>query len=171
MGANTTGRTATKWIRFCVTNSADLLCEIPINKISVVGLTYEEQDMTAYQDAVKGALPGQPDAPIEISGPFSIDAAQAAAGSGLAPALSGSHTVLNSVNGSTGTNTPLTIDVRFGMRQYWTTNEPQFGITGSATDGYYCTSYVVDGTSMTYTAKFVLAPGSAAPAWGTGAES
>lgn len=168
MPANTTGRTTYKWIRFIVDDSGSTLREVPINKISVVGLTYEEQDLTAYQDAVKGALPGWPDAPIEIDGPLDISAAVAAGGSGNAPALSGSHTVIAPLAGLT---TPLTLDVQFGMRQYWTTGEPQFGITASATAGYICTTYTVDPASMSYHAKFVLYPGSTAPAWGTAAET
>lgn len=167
MAANT-GRTPTKFVRFIVDDSGGTIREVPINKISVVGLVYDEQDLTAWQDAVKNALPGQPDAPIEISGPFSTDAAQAAGGSGAAPALSGSHTVLA---GLAGLMTPLALDVRIGIRQYWTTGEPTFGITGTTANGYICTSYVVDLASMTYTAKFVLYPGSAAPAWDTSAHT
>lgn len=168
MAPNTTGRTATRWIRFLVDDSGGTLREIPISKISVVGFTYEEQDITAYQDAIKGALPGWPDAPIEISGPFDVSAVQAAAGSATAPALSGSHTVLDPI---CGRMTPLTLDVRFGMRQYWTAGEPVFGITSSSTAGYLCLSYIVDTDSMTYTAKFVLYPGTTAPEWGTAAHT
>ncbi len=168
MPANTTGRTSTKWIRFLIDDSGSTLREVPVNKISVVGLVYDEQDLTAWQDAVKTALSTWPDAPIEIDGPFTTDAAQAAGGSGVAPALSGSHTVLAPIN---GLQTPLTLDVRVGMRQYWTAGEPQFGITASATDGYICTAYTVDPANMTYHAKFVLFAGSAAPAWGTAAET
>lgn len=168
MAANTTGRTVAKWVRFRVKDSGGTLREIPVSSVSVVGLVYDMQDLTAFQDAIKGALPGQPDAPIEIKGPFDISAAQAAAGSATAPALSGSHTVLAPIAGG---NTPLTLDVWFGMRQYWTTGEPQFGITSSSTDGYVCSEYTVDPGKMEYSAKFNLYPGSASPAWGTAAET
>lgn len=161
MAANT-GRTVSKWVSFNVDDSGSTLRTIPINSVSVCGLVYEEQDVTAYQDAVKSALPGMPDAPIEVSGPF--DTAVVAA----AETLSGSHTVLYNLAGGT---TPLTLDVKFGIRHTWETGEPQFGITASTANGYICTSYVVDPNSMTYTAKFVLYPGSAAPAWGTAAET
>lgn len=161
-----TGRTVSKWVRFVVYNSAAALREIPISSLSVVGLTYSEQDLTAYQDAVRGALPGQPDAPIEISGPFDSTAVAAVAASGAAPTLSGSHTVLATIAGA---NTPLSLGVYFGMRQYWTTGEPTFGIISTATSGYLCFSYVVDTGNMTYSAKFRLFPGSAAPAWATSA--
>lgn len=163
-----TGRTVSKWVRFVVKDSGGTLREIPISSLSAVGLVYDEQDIEAYQDAIKGALPNHPDAPIEISGPFDTTAATTVAASGVAPTLSGSHTVLNGVNGA---NTPLSLGVYFGIRGYWATGDPVFGITSSATAGYLCFSYVVDTGNMTYKAKFRLFPGSTAPAWGTAAVS
>lgn len=160
--ATQTGRTVSKWVNFQCDDSAGTLRTIPVNNVSIVGLVYDEVDVHAYQDAVMSALPGMPDAPIEISGPFDSSAA-AAAGT-----LSGSHTVLSAL---AGVATPLTLDVQFGVRHTWEAGEPQFGITATAANGYICTSYVVDPNNMTYTAKFVLYPGSAAPAWGTAAET
>jgi len=160
MAANT-GRTTTKWLIFNVDDSAGTLRTIPVNSISAVGVTYDMVDVTAFMDAVKGALPAMPDAPIEISGPFDTTGAQAAG------TLSGSHTVLYNLPGGV---TPLSLDVKFGVRQAWDA-EPQFGITSSATSGYLCESYLVDPNTMTYTARFVLFPGSALPAWGTSAET
>lgn len=158
-----TGRTTFKYVNFQCDDSGSTLRTIPINGLSVVGLVYDEvTDVIAWQDAVKSALPGQPDAPIEISGPFDNSAA-AAAGT-----LSGSHTVLSAI---VGLMTPLTLDVQFGIRQAYTAGEPQFGITATAANGYICTSYTVDPATMTYSARFVLYPGSAAPAWGTAAET
>jgi hypothetical protein len=162
------GRTVSRFTNFCISDSADVMREIPINSLSVVGVTYEEQDLTAFQDAVKGALPGMPDAPIEISGPFDTSAAQAASASEVVPALSGSHTVLK---GIVGGFTPRTLDIQFGIRQTWMTGEPQFGISGTATVGYLCTAYTVNANDMTYNAKFVLFPGSTLPAWGTAIET
>ena len=163
-----TGRTVTRFTNFVISDSGDTLRDIPINSLSVCGVTYEEQDLTAFQDAVKGALPGMPDAPIEITGPFDTTAAQSASGTGVAPALSGSHTVLK---GLIGSFTPRTLDVQIGIRQTWETTEPQFGISGTATSGYLCTAYNVNFDDMTYSAKFVLYPGSALPAWGAAAET
>lgn len=133
-----------------------------------MGVVYEEQDLTALQDAVKGSLPGMPDAPIEITGPFSNLAAQGASASGVVPALSGSHTVLSAIN---GVCTPLSLDIQLGIRHTWETGEPQFGISQSATSGYLCVSYTVDPSTMEYSAKFVLYPGSSLPAFGTAAEA
>lgn len=167
MAANT-GRTVSKYVNFVCDDSGSTLRDIPINSLSVVGVTYEEMDLTAFQDAVRGALPGHPDAPIEISGPFDTTAAQAASGTGVVPALSGSHTVLEPVN---GLMTPLTVDIQFGIRQTWETGEPQFGITSTSTSGYIVTQYNVNADDMTYSAKLVLFPGSSLPAWGTAAET
>jgi hypothetical protein len=163
-----TGRTVSKYVNFVCDDSAGTIRDIPINSLSVCGVVYEEQDVTAFQDAVRGALPNMPDAPIEISGPFDTSAAQSASGTGVAPALSGSHTVLSAIN---GLMVPLTVDVQFGIRQTWETGEPQFGITSSATSGYILTSYTVNANDMTYSARFVLFPGSSLPAWGTAAET
>lgn len=163
MGANT-GRTTSKWITFVIGDSGnDTLRSIPTNSISIVGLAYAEQDLTAYQDAVSNRLPGQPDAPVDISGPLDTSAATT-----VALGLSGSHTVLAPLVGAT---TPLTLDVRFGIRQAYTTGEPQFGITATSTAGYICTSYSVTPSDMTYSASFRLYPGSTAPAWGTAGET
>lgn len=163
-----TGRTVSKRVNFVIDDSAATIRDIPINSLSVVGIVYEEQDVTAFQDAVMGRLPNMPDAPIDISGPFDTTAAQAASGTGVEPALSGSHTVLEPLN---GLMTPLTVDIQFGIRQTWETGEPQFGITATAANGYIVTSYTVNADDMTYSARLVLYPGSAAPDWGTAAET
>lgn len=159
-----TGRTKAKWIRFLVDDSGGTPREIPVDTISPVGFTYEENDLTAYQDAVKGYLAGHPDAPIEISGPFDNSAAVAAAASGVAPALSGSHTVLQPISAPTFV-TPLGLAVMFGIRGYWATGDPVFGVVApSASSGYVCVQYNVEGEK--YTAKFVPFAGTT-PAWGT----
>lgn len=161
-----TGRTVAKWCKVQLDDSAGTLRDIPVNSINGVGLTYDEIDVTAFQDAVKGALAGQPDFTLTLSGPFDTTAAQSASASGAAAALSGSHTVLNGINGG---GTPLAFGVYFGIRHYWETGEPAFGITGTTANGMTCFEYTVDPSSMTYTAKFRMYPGSAAPAWGTSA--
>lgn len=161
MTANT-GRTTSKWVNVIVGDSANTLRSIPVNSVSVVGVTYEEHDMTAFQDAVKGVLPGMPDAPVEITGP--VDTAAAAS----VPSLSGSHTVLAPLLGG---STPRTLDVQFGIRHTWEEGEPQFGISQTATSGYILTSYNINPSDMTYTAQFRLLNGSSLPAFGTTAEA
>lgn len=156
-------RATFKNVRFIIDDSAGTLRHVPIDSLSVVGVTYDEQDLTAWQDAVKNALPSMPDAVVEWGGPFD-DAAAAAS-----PTLSGSHTVLSAINGGV---TPLTLDIQFGMDGgTWAGGDPQFGITSSATEGYLVTKYVVDPSSMRYSARAVLYPGSTLPAWGTAAET
>ena len=159
-----TGRTVTKWVRFLVDDSGGTPREIPVDSISPVGFTYEENDLTAWQDAVKGYLSGHPDAPIDISGPFDNTAATGAAASGAAPTLSGSHTILAPISAVTFT-TPLGLAIMWGIRGYWATGDPVFGVVApSATSGYVCTKYNVEGEK--YTARFVPYPGTT-PAWGT----
>ena len=161
-----TGRTVAKWFKFQIDDSGGTVRDIPVNTINGVGLTYDEVDLTAFQDAVKGFLSGQPDFTLTIGGPVDSTAVQAASGSGAVAALSGSHTVLSAIN---GLQVPLTFGCYFGMRHYWETGEPAFGITSSSTSGALVFDYTVDPSNMTYSAKLRMFPGSSAPAWGTAA--
>ena len=160
------GRTAPKWFKFQVDDSGGTVRDIPVNSINGVGLTYEEHEITALQDAIKSVLSNLPECMVEIEGPFDNTAVVAASGSGAAPALSGSHIVLNGINGG---GTPLTLGVYLGVRAAWATGDPAFGITSTAVNGFICTAYTADPTEMTYAAKFAVFAGSAAPAWGTAA--
>lgn len=159
-----TGRTVDKWIRFLVDDSAGTPREIPINTLGAVGLTYSEEDKTAWQDVVKGYLAGHPEAGIEIGGPLDNSAAAAAAASGAAPVLSGSSTVLIPISAPTFT-TPLGLAVMWGIRGYWATGDPVFGVVApSATSGYICTKFTIEGSN--YSATFKPYPGTV-PAFGT----
>lgn len=159
-----TGRTNTKWIRFLVDDSGGTPREIPVDSVSPVGFVYDENELTAYQDQVKGYLSGHPDAPIDVTGPFDNSAAVAAAGTGAVPTLSGSHTVLSPISAPTFT-TPLGLAVMWGIRGWWATGDPVFGVVApSATSGYVCTKYQVEGEK--YSARFVPFAGTV-PAWGT----
>lgn len=162
-----TGRTVAKYVDFRVDDSGGTLRSLPIDSINGVGLTYDEADVTAFQDAIKNALLGHPSCKIDITGPFDNSAAQAASGSGVAPALSGSHTVLKDI---VGLQVPLSLDVQVGIRHAWETGEPQFGISSSSTSGFLCSSYVPDLNNGKYAASFVVMGGTA-PAWGTAAET
>ena len=159
-----TGRTVDRWTRVLIDDSAGTPREIPVTTLSPVGFVYDEEELTPYQDAVKGYLAKHPDAPVDFGGPFDTAAAAAAAASGAAPVLSGSHTVLNPISALTFT-TPLGFCVCYGMRGYWITGEPVFGVVApSATSGYVCTKYVKNGPM--YEARVVPYPGTT-PAWGT----
>lgn len=158
--APNTGRSSSKWIDFRVEDSGGTIRSIPIATINGVGVTYDEQEVMAIQDQLHTALPNHANAPIDITGPFDTTAAA------VAPALSGSHTVLSGINGG---NTPLALGVYVGIRHAWESGEPVFGLSSSATSGYLCMNYTVDPAAGTYSARFVPAPGSTVPAWGTAA--
>jgi hypothetical protein len=163
-----TGRTPSKYIRFILGDTADTLREIPVRSIGPVGLIHPEVDLSAIQDAVDGFLSGRPGFEMEFGGPFDSTAAAAVAASAAAPVLSGSHTVLNPLN---GLQVPRSWGIYIGVRAYWETGAPVFGISKSATSGVLVTKYqVVPGDNdVMYTARLRLFPGSAVPAWGTAA--
>lgn len=149
-----TGRTTPRWTTVSIDDSAGTLRQIAVSSIGGLELAYEEKDLTAFQDAIKGVLLAQPDFSCEISGPFDTTA------------LTGSHTVLNSVN---GLNTPLSFGVFVGMRHAWEAGEPVFGLTSTTANGVLVSKYSVDLENGTYSATIKMAAGSAAPAWGTAA--
>ena len=156
-----TGRTTQKFVDFRIDDSGGVLRSIPVSSINGVGLDYDTVDLTAFQDAIKGALPGHANCTIDITGPFDTSAA-AAAGT-----LSGSHTILYNLPGGT---TPLSLDVIIGIRHAYEATEPQFGITSTTTNGFLCKNYIVN-QDGTYSATFYVAAGSAAPAWGSAVET
>ena len=161
-----TGRTVTKWIRFGVDDNGGTAREIPIDSISPVGFVWDETELTAWQDQVKGYLANHPDAPIDITGPFDTSIIAGRSASTVAPVLSGSHTVLAAISATTY-RMPGNLWIGFGIRGYWTAvDNPAFGFITSdnATTGYLCTKYVVEGEK--YSARFVPVPGTT-PAWGT----
>ena len=161
-----TGRTVARFVKVQIKDPATLR-DIPVNAINGVGLDYDEIEIVAWQDAIKGVLTGQPNESLELTGPWDTSAAQAASGSTQAAALSGSHTVLQPLNGAL---TPVTVAIYMGVRHNWETGEPVFGLSNSvATNGYIVVAYDVDWSNSTYKAKLRLASGSAAPAWGTAA--
>lgn len=162
MAANT-GRTVGKFIKVQISDTGDTLRDIPVSTIGGVGITYDEVDLAALQDAVKGVLPGQGNLGITITGPFDTTAAQAASATTQAAALSGSHTVLQPLNGGT---TPLSFAVYFGISHYWEAGEPVFG----GENLFLVTDYMVNDDG-TYSATIKLSAGAAAPTWGTAAIS
>lgn len=145
-----TGRTVSQYTLFYVDDSGGTLRSIAVNSINGVGLDYPEVDVSAFYDAVKGVLLDTPSCVIDITGPIDTTAS------------TGNMIVLS---GIVGKQVPLALDVRIGMRHTWESGEPAFGLTGSATDGFLCRSFTVDPGSGTYSASFVVAAGSAAPAW------
>lgn len=163
-----TGRTVGKWIKFQIDDSGGIMRDILVYTVGGVGISYDQVELTALQDVLGGFLPGHGTVAIPITGPYDTAVAQAASGSGAAPALSGSHTVLEPVNGG---NTPLGFGIYIGVRHYWETGEQVFGLTASAANGILVREYQVNLEDMSYSADLQMYPGSAAPAWGTAAIS
>ena len=159
-----TGRTVTKWDKFQIYDSGATLRDLNIKTIVGVGLDFAEVDLTAAKDPVGSGLPGIPVVKIKITCVWGTEAAQAASGSGAAPAFSGSHTVLSALAGGV---TPLTVAFYRGVRHYWTSGEPVFGLSASAPSGFLVRNYIVNGNECS--ADLIVNAGSAAPAWGTSA--
>lgn len=150
MTANT-GRTNAKFITVKLDNSGGTLTNISayVNSIGNVGLDYETTDVTAYSDGSKNITIGQPSAPLTIGGPFDT--------------VMHAHAI--AINGA---QTPLSLDIQIGIRHAWEADEPQFGISASASSGYLMHSYTTDGVTWSATLDVF---GPTAPAWGTAAES
>ena len=129
-------------------------------------MSYDQADLTALNDAVKGFMSGHGDVTLSISGPLSNTAAATASASGETHAYSGSHIVLSGINGGV---TPLTFGCYVGIQSIWSTGDPAFGITSSGTSGALIFDYIVDPSGMSYSATLKMFPGSSLPAWGTAA--
>jgi hypothetical protein len=166
------GRTQSKFVRFLIGDTGATLREVPVSKIGDVNLQYPDCELTALQDAVKGFFQGLPDFKLEFSGPMDTSAAVAAAGTGAAPTLSGSHTILYPLLTVTPT-VPVSWAIYIGIQAYWATGMPVFGMTKTSTSGVVLMNYAPypDGEKMSYKATIRLFPGSSAPAWGTAAIS
>lgn len=155
-----TGRFSPKFSKMQLEDSGGALRDIPISSYGAVGLTYDELDVSSFQELVKSFLSGQATFSLQISGPFDNSAVQAASTSGNVAALSGSHTVLEPLNGGL---TPRAFGLYFGVLTYWTTGDPVFGADNSV----IVTDYQVNPDAGTYTAKLAHVSGGTAPAWGT----
>ena len=155
MTANT-GRTNAKHIKIYLDNSGGTLTDLSAYGIEIgqVGLNHETTDVTAFSDGVRNITIGRPEAPLQWSGPFDT--------------VLHAHMVALLAAVAAGTNSPLSLDIRVGIRHAWEDGEPQFGITQSATSGYLLHSYTTDG--VTWSAQFDVF-GPTAPAWGTAAET
>jgi hypothetical protein len=159
----TTGRTVSKFFKFQIEDSGGVMRDIPVLTIGGVGVSYDEVDVSALQDAFKKFFSGQGTVSLTLTGPLDNTAAQAASGTGAAPALSGSHTVLQPLNGAL---TPRSFGAYFGIQAYWSTGDPVFG----GIDSIIVTDYQVTDNGQSYSAKIAVA-GNAVnlPAWGTAA--
>lgn len=157
-----TGRTSPRFCKVQIEDSGGVIRDIPVKTISGVGLTYDEIDVSAMQELVKGFLAGQASFSITITGPFDNRAAVTASASGESAAakLSGSLTVLQPLNGGL---TPRAFGVYFGVQADWTTGDPVFGADNSV----IVTGFTMDPASGEYSAKISHVSGGTAPSWGT----
>jgi len=113
--------------------------------VNTFGLTYAEQDVTAYNDGAMNVVIGRPEAPLTIT--FQWDTVVFA------------HLI------ALNRNTPLSLDIRVGIRQSpQVTGEPCFGISSSATSGYVLKDMTATDTEITATFNVF---GPTAPGWAT----
>lgn|SRR5262245_23731712 len=157
------GRTSPRFSNFSIEDTGGVMRNIPVKTFGNVGLTYDEVDVSALQELVKSFLSGQANFSLTITGPFDNKAAATAAASGEAAAthLSGSHTVLEPLNGGL---TAKSFGVYFGVQADWSTGDPVFG----AVDSIIVTDYTVDPVAGTYSCKIVKSSTAVNdPDWGT----
>lgn len=151
-----TGKTTTRYVTITLDDSAGTPRNITgsVTAIGGIGLAFTQVDVTTFLDDIMQYLAGRGDAAIDISGVFNNIAVAAA------PAESGAHPVLTSLNGA---NTAATLTIAIGIRAAPTTGDPEF--SGEFT----CLSYVLGGdlNNLTWTAALKPAFGTATPAWGT----
>ncbi len=159
-----TGRTSPRFSKIQIEDNGGVLRDFPITTFGGVGLTYDEVDVSAIQELVKNFLTGQANFSLTITGPFDNKAAATASASGESAAahLSGSHTVLEPLNGGM---TPRAFGVYFGVQADWSTGDPVFG----ADNCVGISDYTVDPAAGTYSAKLYHISGGTAPSWGTAA--
>ncbi len=161
----TTGRTSPRFCKVQIEDSGGTMRDFPVKTVGNVGLTYEELDVSAMQELVKGFLTGQATFSLTLTGPFDNKAATTASATTEAAAahLSGSHTVLQPLNGGL---TARSFGVYFGIQADWATGDPVFG----AVDCVLVSEYTVDPGAGTYSCKITKAATAANdPAWGSSA--
>lgn len=152
-----TGRTVQDWTDLKMGAAGGSMYSMKIDTIGDVGLDYEEVDMFAFVDAVKGILTGKPGFTLDFGGPIDNTA------------TSGPSTLLRAW---VGVPTALSFDFQVGIRHAWEAGEPQFGVTGvvASNSGCMVTKYTESGGKYSATIR-MIAGSAAAPAWGTAAEA
>lgn len=140
-----TGKTHSKYVTI-VYNSQTVTCRI--NNLPGVGIAYDEEDITAFCDAIHMYVLGQGNVDMSVSGPFDNTA------------TSGSHAVFEALNGN---QAGATMVISYGIRAAPTSGDPKFTVTALGV-----TSYTVDATGGAVTWNSTLKPMTGATAaWGT----
>lgn len=153
-----TGRTIPAFTKLLLGTTGGTMTDMKIDELGEVGLDYEEVEVSAWSDVIKGVLVGKPDFTLTFGGPIDNTAS------------TGPSTLMRTWIATP--NTILSFDVQVGVRHTWESGEQQFGITGvvATNTGVTLTSYKESGER--YSASIRMLSGSAtAPAWGTAAEA
>ena len=157
------GRTVGKFCKFQISDNSSTMRDIPVNSFGSIGLSYAETDVSALQEAITSMLPGQGSFSTTISGPWDNSTSVTASASTERPALSGSHTVLEPLNGGVEAKS---FGVYFGVRADWVDADPVFGGIKSV----LVSNYTVNPDSMTYSVTISTAGNrNNDPDWGTSA--
>lgn len=160
-----TGRTSPRFTKFQIEDSGGAMRDIWIKTFPEIGLTYDELDVSALQELVKSFVTGQANFGLDLVAVWSNAAAATASASGEASEdhISGSHTVLEPLNGSL---TPRSFGVYFGVQGHWATGDPVFG----AVDSIIVTKYAYNPMDETVSFRIVKSSEAANdPDWGTAA--
>lgn len=146
-----TGRTNWHFTGFFLDNSSGTLTDLTAytKDVGNVGPQFDTTDVTAFSDGAKNVTVGIPAIPLTIT--FVFDTVVITHLSALSP------------------QTPLSLDIRYGIRQTYTAGEPQFGISMTSTSGYVLTGFQAQGVESVVATFDVY--GATAPAFGTAAES
>lgn len=122
--------------------------ECSINNLGGVGVSYDQEDVTTFCNAIKEAVAGNGDVTINLSGPFNNTA------------TTGAHNVIEPLNGD-DTGAVLLIEIGIGTAP--TTGDPKFTVTNAIV-----TNYIVAGSNGPLTWNATLKPAQGATAaWGT----
>lgn len=152
-----TGRTIPDFTVLKIGSAASDMQNMKISGLGDYGLDYNEVEMSAWCDAVKGYLSGQPDFKLDFEGP--IDNTATTGPSTLLRTWVAAHTLLS-------------FDLQLGVRHAWEAGEQQFGISGvvATNTGVVLTKYSEAGGKYKATLRS-MAGSAAAPAFGTDAET
>ena len=147
-----TGRTNEQYQSFWLDNSAGTLTDLSayVKSIGSYGLKFDWQDVTGWSDAIKNGTVGRPGSELTVV--FQTDTV-----------VFGHITALNR-------QTPLTLDIRVGIRHAWQAGEPVFGITSSSTVGFVLKDMEFTGGGTEITCTFGVF-GPTAPDFATAAHT
>ena len=140
-----TGKTDSKYINI-IFGGQTLDCSL--TAVDGAGITYDQTDITGLCNTIKEYVQGQGDVSVALSGYLSNTA------------TTGSHTVIEPLNGDT---TGSTLTIQYGIRAAATTGDPEFEVTAMGVFDYLVSA---SGGAPTWSAALRPLTGATA-AWGT----